>query len=147
MQCRLFHSRINDSSINSLSRQTNGKTLKCEHCGKLFHNMRGLKIHISKAHYEVHRRQIAEKYVSKGFKNNDSVSDDCGSREQDISPQMKEKTCAVMDHRITSQVEEWIRTSSVEMSNQVFSANVTQILKFLAEVVHDLPGPKHPARI
>lgn len=32
------------------------------------------------------------------------------------------------------------------MTNIEFTFEVANFLKFLAEMIHDLPGPKHPAR-
>lgn len=41
------------------------------HSDKLFNSIKGLKIHISKSHYDVHKKQITDKYVLADSNNKD----------------------------------------------------------------------------
>lgn len=55
---------IYENSFSCSPTQYGDDGSKCDHCGKYFKNIRGLKIYISKAHLDIHRKQIKNKYVS-----------------------------------------------------------------------------------
>lgn len=64
---------VNDLNVLKLPKLNDNQSMsKCVPCGKLLLNsMRGLKIHISKSHYDVYKKQIMDKYVLTDSNNKD----------------------------------------------------------------------------
>lgn len=51
-----------------------------------------------------------------------------------------------MNDKIASDIDEWVRKCSKETYNFKFCLQVFRFLKFVSDVIHELPGPKGPAR-
>lgn len=55
------------------------------HCDKLLNSIKGLNIHISKSHYDVHKKQITDKYVLVDSNNKDDSMKENNQHSQQTS--------------------------------------------------------------
>jgi hypothetical protein len=134
----LGHRYSLDESHFSNSSSQNSES-KCKHCGKFFKSIRGLKIHISKSHLDVHRQQIIDKYVPK-------LTAHCEGIVDNVCLQSEEKYNATLNCKLEHEINKWHSVFSAELNEHEFSLKVSEFSKFLADIINELPGPKHPAR-
>lgn len=83
------------------------------HCDKLFNSVKGLKIHISKSHYDVHKKQITDKYVLADSNNKDNSMKENSQQSQQTS------TATEIENYIKKQEYKWFETFPNEMNNRI----------------------------
>lgn len=88
------------------------------HSDKLFNSIKGLKIHISKLHYDVHKKQITDKYVLADSNNKDNSIKENSQQSQQTS------TATEIGNKMKNQVDKWVETFPNEMNNIEFSFEV-----------------------
>lgn len=130
--------------VDEVTSEDNGKSevqesKVCKHCGKIFTNVRGLRIHIAKAHHDIRRKDISNKYSSRN-----EIDDAAILASKEIYDPQKDSES--FNKEITTKIQEWVRKFSSECDDDRFCLQVTEFLQFLANIIHELPGPKHPAR-
>ncbi|KAL1452451.1 hypothetical protein WDU94_006682 [Cyamophila willieti] len=96
----------------------------CQFCGKSY---KCVNKHIAGAHPDEHRQMITNKYGTK---------DSPDSNKTRIEHEQRE---------VERAVDEWSRRDWNGMDLELLNKNVDEFQKFLRDVVHRLPGPKHPA--
>lgn len=129
---------IYENSFSGSPTQYGDDGSKCDHCGKYFKNIRGSKIHVSKAHLDIHRKQIKNKYVSELKCDNSSLKIDNSLLNKNIN--------IVLENKIEHQVNEWYTIFSTEMNSEEFSCKVIEFSQFLAEIIHELRRTKTPCQ-
>lgn len=118
---------------------------KCVHCGKIFNNSKGLRIHIAKVHHDVKRKEIIAKYKDNYVKQRENPLTPNQVDNSD-PPTEQQKSKKYQDEKLTNKINEWLNKFSSDMDDETFCLQVSEFMIFLADIVHQLPGPKHPAR-
>jgi hypothetical protein len=116
---------------------TKNKTAKCDECGKMFLNDKGLSIHISKSHYKSHRSNVMKKYVK-------------DSQKIESSESVEEEYCKTLHpnnrvRELEEEVNKWQYIFEMEQNDEDFLLNVDKFSTFLSNSIYYMPGPKHPA--
>lgn len=106
--------------------------------GKLFGNLKGVRIHTEKTHHDLQRKAIAIKYNT----NDITVKQ---TEIYDIKDEYQQNETSMND-KIARDIDEWVRNCSIETNNLTFCLQAFQFLKFVSNVIHELSGPKHSAR-
>jgi hypothetical protein len=131
----------NKKDITSKSDDREGNNIKCPFCGG-YYKETGLNIHISKAHPDRARKKIMEKSDKKGSLSFESIT----------NPVKKNKQTLSLSSNGTSEFDSLLNDWFIKFKNNVTENDywdnlVSEFTKWLAEAIHFLPGPKHPARL
>ena len=119
---------------------------KCQYCGGFFQNKRGVNIHISRAHRDIHRNKISEKYKTTKYHSNPSDHDTnnhCTSSSTCLSSQNDEINNLFQKYK--EELSEWTKKFSKQLDDSEFDSHVENFSVFLSNSIKYLPGPKHPA--
>ena len=135
---------VNDrSSINGIYRSTPNSEVPCPHCGKFYTSSRGIAIHISKSHPEIHREKLVQRQKHNSSYSIWNTNKITGNSSLDTTENITSIKNPLSDYK--TQLNIWKDKFNTEVSDTIFDSLISEFLKFLSEAIDLLPGPKHPA--
>ena len=132
---------VSDYSLSNSSEIRNVAQIPCVHCGKYFSSSRGVAIHISRSHPNIHREHL----VNKQPKSSHILwSDDQPANISEPESQSHPILGPLSTYK--EQLKNWKEKFSIDSSEEIFNDQIKEFMIFLSEAIDYLPGPKHPAR-
>ena len=139
---------INTSVSTNTEISSVASEVPCPHCGKFFVNSRGISIHISKYHPDLHRLKLVERQNTSSYTiwNSGESSSTCKTSINNIPS--KSHPVSVNDplSNYKQQLLHWKTKFDCDLTDIEFDTLTNNFLQFLSEAIDYLPGPKHPAR-
>ena len=114
---------------------------KCIHCGKYFSSEKGVNIHISRSHPDIHRANLVSRQQDKyGAGTTNALTPSTRSDRLICPSQLQNPNLTVFK----SDLAKWKVKFKEISNNDTFSILKNDFIIFLAWSIHLFPGPKHP---
>jgi uncharacterized protein YaaW (UPF0174 family) len=127
--------------------------VQCPICGGNFKE-NGLNIHIAKAHPEEGRKRLVANYDINKLSSSTLKMNGSNSKDNSPSNETKLKKCSkksVMNGSKTAfdvELEGWLQKfQNNQMCDEIWDRTIEEFQTYLAQAIHKLPGPKHPAQL